>query len=156
MQQGWLLHGVQINSSKTLQRRASLDPRAAQNNSKTVFWPMQSPAPPRRPWVVPRSAAARGFSTVTAHRITRAWNPKTLLGPLNSLVWYVRSLRYTRGLAWRIHCGVEVTESSTNKQHHLFHWQNNFFLSFRHFIYCKKGCGETISGTFYHLLFLQF
>jgi hypothetical protein len=27
-------------------------------------------------------------------------------------------LRYTRGLGWRIHCGVEVTESSTNKQHH--------------------------------------
>jgi hypothetical protein len=27
------------------------------------------------------------------------------------------SLRYTRGLGWRIHFGVEVTESSTNKQH---------------------------------------
>jgi hypothetical protein len=42
-----------------------------------------------------------------------------VLGPLNSLVWYVPSLRYTRDLGWRIHCGVEVTESSTNKQHHL-------------------------------------
>jgi hypothetical protein len=41
-----------------------------------------------------------------------------VLGPLNSLVWYVPFLRYTRGLGWRIHCGVEVTESSTNKQHH--------------------------------------
>jgi hypothetical protein len=41
-----------------------------------------------------------------------------VLGPLNSLVWYVPSLRYTRGLGWRMHCGVEVTESSTNKQHH--------------------------------------
>ena len=40
-----------------------------------------------------------------------------VLGPRNSLVWYVPSLRYTRGLGWRIHCGVEVTESSTNKQH---------------------------------------
>jgi hypothetical protein len=40
-----------------------------------------------------------------------------VLGPLHSLVWYVPSLRYTRGLGWRIHCGVEVTESSTNKQH---------------------------------------
>jgi hypothetical protein len=40
-----------------------------------------------------------------------------VLGPLNSLVWYVPSLRYTRGLGWRIHCGAEVTESSTNKQH---------------------------------------
>jgi hypothetical protein len=40
-----------------------------------------------------------------------------VLGPLNSLVWYVPSLRYTRGVGWRIHCGVEVTESSTNKQH---------------------------------------
>jgi hypothetical protein len=40
-----------------------------------------------------------------------------VLGPLNSLVWYVPSLRYTRGLGWRIHCGVEVTELSTNKQH---------------------------------------
>ena len=42
-----------------------------------------------------------------------------MLGPLNSLVWYIPSLRYTRGLGWRMHCGVEVTESSTNKQHHL-------------------------------------
>jgi hypothetical protein len=40
-----------------------------------------------------------------------------VLGPLNSLVWYVPSVRYTRGLGWRVHCGVEVTESSTNKQH---------------------------------------
>jgi hypothetical protein len=40
-----------------------------------------------------------------------------VLGPLNSLVWYVPSLGYTRSLDWRIHCGVEVTESSTNKQH---------------------------------------
>ena len=38
-----------------------------------------------------------------------------VLGPLNSLVWYVPSLRYTRGLGWRMHCGAEVTESSTNK-----------------------------------------
>jgi hypothetical protein len=37
-----------------------------------------------------------------------------VLGPLNILVWYVPSLRYTRGLGWRMHCGVEVTESSTN------------------------------------------
>jgi hypothetical protein len=37
-------------------------------------------------------------------------------GLLNSLVWHVPSLRYTCGLGWRIHCGVEVTESSTNKQ----------------------------------------
>jgi hypothetical protein len=42
-----------------------------------------------------------------------------VLGPLNSLVWYVPSLRYTRGLGWRMHCCVEVTESSTNKQHRL-------------------------------------
>ncbi len=42
-----------------------------------------------------------------------------VLGSLNSLVWYVPSLRYTRGLGWRMHCGVEVTKSSTNKQHHL-------------------------------------
>jgi hypothetical protein len=42
-----------------------------------------------------------------------------VLGPLKSLVLYVPSLRYTRGLGWRMHCGVEVTESSTNKQHHL-------------------------------------
>ena len=43
-----------------------------------------------------------------------------MLGPLNSLVWYIPSLRYTLGLGWRMHCGVEVTESSTNKQHHLW------------------------------------
>jgi hypothetical protein len=41
-----------------------------------------------------------------------------VLGPVNSLVWYVPSVRYTRGLGWRIHCGVEVPESSTNKQYH--------------------------------------
>jgi hypothetical protein len=41
-----------------------------------------------------------------------------VIGPLNSLVWYVPSLRYTRDLGWRMHCGAEVTESSTNKQHH--------------------------------------
>jgi hypothetical protein len=29
-------------------------------------------------------------------------------------------LRYTRGLGWCMHCGAEVTESSTNKQHHLW------------------------------------
>jgi hypothetical protein len=39
-----------------------------------------------------------------------------VLGPLNSLVWYVPSVRYTSGLGWRMHCGVEVSESSTNKQ----------------------------------------
>ena len=27
-------------------------------------------------------------------------------------------MRYTRGLVWRMHCGAEVTESDTNKQHH--------------------------------------
>jgi hypothetical protein len=31
-----------------------------------------------------------------------------VLGPLKSLVWYLPSLRYTYGLGWRIHCGVEV------------------------------------------------
>jgi hypothetical protein len=43
-----------------------------------------------------------------------------VLGPLNSLVWYVPSLRYTCGLGWRIHCGVEVTKSSTNRQHNMY------------------------------------
>ena len=42
-----------------------------------------------------------------------------VLGPPNSLVWSVPSLRYTRGLGWHMHYGAEVTESSTNKQHHL-------------------------------------
>ena len=42
--------------------------------------------------------------------------------PLNSLVWYVPSLRYTRGLGWRMHCGVEVNESSTNKKHIIKRW----------------------------------
>jgi len=41
-----------------------------------------------------------------------------VLGPLNSLVWYVPSLS-SLSLGWRIHCGANVTESSTNKQHHL-------------------------------------
>ena len=30
-----------------------------------------------------------------------------VLVPPNSLVWYVPSLRYTRGLDWRMHCGAE-------------------------------------------------
>ncbi len=38
-------------------------------------------------------------------------------GPLKSLVCYVPSLRYTGVLGCHIHCGVDVTESSTNKQH---------------------------------------
>ena len=42
-----------------------------------------------------------------------------VLGPLNSLLWYVPSLSYTRGLGWLMHCGAEVTESSNNKHHHL-------------------------------------
>ena len=36
-----------------------------------------------------------------------------VLGPLNSLFFF------SRGLGWRMHLGVEVTELSTNKQHHL-------------------------------------
>jgi len=36
------------------------------------------------------------------------------VGMLNTL-----ELTQPRGLGWRIHCGVEVTESSTNKQHTL-------------------------------------
>ena len=27
---------------------------------------------------------------------------------------------FSRGLGWRMHLGVEVTELSTNKQHHLY------------------------------------
>ena len=30
-----------------------------------------------------------------------------------------RETSVSRGFGWRIHCGVEVTESSTNKQHTL-------------------------------------
>jgi hypothetical protein len=30
-------------------------------------------------------------------------------------------IAYTRGLGWYMHCGAEVTESSTNKQHHHLH-----------------------------------
>ena len=52
-----------------------------------------------------------------------------VLGPLNSLVWYVPSLRYTRGLGWRIHCGVEVTKSSTNKQNIITNARTLEFLS---------------------------
>ena len=31
-------------------------------------------------------------------------------------------LKIHTGLGWRMHCGAEVTESSTNKQHHLSPW----------------------------------
>jgi hypothetical protein len=58
-------------------------------------------------------------------------------GPLNSLVWYVPSLRYTRGLGWHMHCGAEVTESSTNKQHHLSGSQ------FKHHWYVHPVCKRT-------------
>jgi hypothetical protein len=58
------------------------------------------------------------FRTTQKHDRTAETRP-LVLGPLNSLVWYVPSLKYTRGLGWRMHCGVDVTESSTNKQHHL-------------------------------------
>ena len=37
-----------------------------------------------------------------------------VLGPLNSLVWYVPSLRYTRGLGWRMHCGVLLNRVPIN------------------------------------------
>ena len=37
-----------------------------------------------------------------------------VLGPLNSLLFV-----FSRGFGRRMHLGVEVTESSTNKQHHL-------------------------------------
>jgi len=57
--------------------------------------------------------------TIPLFHTISARPPPLVLGPLNSLVWYVPSLRYTRGLGWRMHCGAEVTESSTNKQHHL-------------------------------------
>ena len=52
-----------------------------------------------------------------------------VLAPLNSLVWYVPSLRYTHGLGWHMHCCVEVTESSTNKQHHLPKFFEEYWLS---------------------------
>ena len=39
-----------------------------------------------------------------------------VLCPLNSLVWYVPSLGYTRGLGWRMHCGAEVTEKGLTSQ----------------------------------------
>ena len=41
------------------------------------------------------------------------------IGPLNSLFFSL-----SRGLGWRMHLGVEVTELSTNKQHHLSHTLN--------------------------------
>jgi hypothetical protein len=67
--------------------------------------------------------------------------------PLNSLVWYVPSLRYTRGLGWRMHCGAEVTESSTNKQHHLsaplFHSPPSLPLLCPR---CKPGASTRRSG----------
>jgi len=43
-----------------------------------------------------------------------------VLGPLNSLVWYVPSLRYTRGLGWRMHCGAEVTKLHVDSYPPLF------------------------------------
>ena len=53
---------------------------------------------------------------------------------------HVPSLRYTRGLGWRMHCGVEVTESSTNKQHHPLH---NFCVYIHiHILYFRARAGS--------------
>ena len=53
---------------------------------------------------------------------------------------HVPSLRYTRGLGWRMHCGVEVTESSTNKQHHPLH--NFCVYIYIHILYFRTRAGS--------------
>jgi len=71
-----------------------------------------------------------------------------VLGPLNSLVWYVPSLRYTRGLGWRMHCGVEVTESSTNEQHHLSLVVVGVAVTVKvHATHCSTGCRAAWRGA---------
>ena len=57
-----------------------------------------------------------------------------VLGPLNSLVWYVPSFRYTRGLGWRIHCGV-LPINNTYQEHLSWRvqWGRDLCL----------GCGQT-------------
>ena len=84
----------------------------------SVYCSLGGVGPDRGLW----GGGRRGWREEWARRLGRSYFFISLvLGPLNSLVWYVPSLRYTRGLGWRIHCGVEVTESSydssTNKQH---------------------------------------
>ena len=63
-----------------------------------------------------RAGGATFLIKVKSHRgepiNKRAFIP-LVLGPLNSLFFF------SRGLGRRMHLGVEVTESSTNKQHHL-------------------------------------
>jgi hypothetical protein len=68
-------------------------------------------------WVLTRGPLGRALVIAEDLVIDDAKEESWMAGPLNSLVWYVPSLRYTRGLGWRIHCGVEVTESRINKQH---------------------------------------
>ncbi len=70
------------------------------------------------------------------------------LGPLNSLVWQVPCLRYTRGLGWRMHCGVEVTESSTNEQHHLSLVVVGVAVTVKvHATHCSTGCRAAWRGA---------
>jgi hypothetical protein len=58
--------------------------------------------------LLPRSTPV-GIGTATTRFVSHAEAPySTVHNPTQS-----------RGFGWRIHCGVEVTESSTNKQHTL-------------------------------------
>jgi hypothetical protein len=52
-----------------------------------------------------------------AARTTSYFFIPLVLGPRNSLVWYVPSSRYTRALVWRIHRGLEVTESRSSARY---------------------------------------
>jgi hypothetical protein len=58
--------------------------------------------------------AARTIGTILLFYIISARPPKQ-----PRMIRTFLKVVYKRGLGWRMHCGVEVTESSTNKQHHL-------------------------------------
>ena len=69
---------------------------------------------PRRAVMIPRGVHPRLKQHIPHSLGPSYFFISLVLGPRNSLAWYVPFLRYIRGLGWRMHCGVEITESSTN------------------------------------------
>jgi hypothetical protein len=65
-------------------------------------------------------SARKDFGVVWIRVITTLLTPATAASVVGLATCVFRlTSRTPRGFGWRIHCGVEVTESSTNKQHSL-------------------------------------
>ncbi len=106
---GCRLVGCSVVSGRSLRSRALAGMSQRVRVGLGTVLASRAPSPPAT-----AAAAWRGRGRV----LIAGWSLGGV-GQPRIRVWYVPSLRYTRGLGWRMHCGVEVTESSTNKQHHL-------------------------------------